>query len=68
MEVKSIRATTSTRLCRSGHLHSESLARPLVDVVRDGDGGRDLAEVGDDAAVQSRHALVAQDVPGGQWF
>ena len=49
---------------RSGHLHSESLARPLVDVVGDGDGGRDLAEVGDDAAVQTRDALVAQDVPG----
>ena len=47
----------------SGHLHPQSLARPLVDVVRDGDGGGHLAEVGDDAAVQPDEALGPPNVP-----
>ena len=47
----------------SGHLHPQFLARPLVDVVRDGDCGGHLAEVGDDAAVQPGEALCPPDVP-----
>jgi len=39
------------------------LSRSFIDVVGDGDGGRDFAEVGHDAAVQPFNALRAHRVP-----
>jgi hypothetical protein len=52
----------STARRRSRHLHAQMFPHPLVDVVGDRDGGRHLAKVGQDAAVETADALGAQDV------
>jgi hypothetical protein len=46
----------------SSHLNPQPLPGPLVDVVGDGYGGSNLAEVWEDSAVEAGKALGAKDV------
>ena len=57
--------STTCKSCKTclDHFDSQVFSCSLVDVVGDGDGRSDLAEVGDDAAVEALDAFSSNRIP-----